>query len=137
MFGRGAAPVDHTHVATAVFTTPEIGTVGMSEEEARRIFRVVDIFAARFRPMRATISGRDEKTFMKIVVDGETDQVLGVHVLGHDASEMAQLLAIPLRMGATKADFDATMALHPSAAEELVTMRTRTARHVREMGRVA
>ena len=118
---------------TAVFTTPEIGTVGLSEEEACKIFEIVDIYAAKFRPMKATLSGRDEKTFMKIVVDGETDRVLGVHILGHDAGEMAQLLAISLKMGATKADFDATMALHPSAAEELVTMRTRTARHEHNM----
>ena len=128
VFGGKDATVDHTHVPTAVFTTPEIGTVGMSEEEACRIFPVVDIYSAKFRPMKATLSGRDEKTLMKIVVDGETDRVLGVHILGHDSGEMAQLLAISLKMGARKADFDATMALHPTAAEELVTMRTRTVR---------
>ncbi len=129
VFGKGTKTVDHTHVPTAVFTTPEIGTVGMSEEEACKIFETVDIYAARFRPLKATVSGHDEKVFMKIVVDGETDRVLGVHVMGEAAGEMAQILAIPMRMGAKKADFDATMALHPSAAEELVTMRTRTARH--------
>lgn len=132
VFGGKDVTADHTHVPTAVFTTPEIGTVGLSEDEARRIYPTVDIYKTRFRPMKATLSGRDERVFMKIVVDGDTDRVLGVHVLGEAAGEMAQVLAIPLRMGATKADFDATMALHPSAAEELVTMRTRTERHVRE-----
>lgn len=135
VFGGKATTVDHTHVPTAVFTTPEIGTVGMSEEEACKIFAVVDIYAAKFRPMKATLSGRDEKTFMKIVVDGETDRVLGVHILGHDAGEMAQLLAISMKMGARKADFDATMALHPTAAEELVTMRTRTVRREHTLAR--
>ena len=135
VFGGRDATVDHTHVPTAVFTTPEIGTVGLSEEDARRIFATVDIYAAKFRPMKATLSGRDEKTLMKIVVDGDTDRVLGVHVLGHDAGEMAQLLAIPLRMGAKKSDFDATMALHPTAAEELVTMRTRTARYTQDIAK--
>jgi glutathione reductase (NADPH) len=81
--------------------------------------------------MKATLSGRAEKTIMKIVVDGKTDRVLGVHVLGHDAGEMAQLLGIAVKMGATKADFDATMAVHPTAAEELVTLRSRTARYER------
>ncbi|MFO1114647.1 MAG: glutathione-disulfide reductase [Beijerinckiaceae bacterium] len=131
VFGGKETTVDHTHVPTAVFTTPEIGTVGLSEEEARRIFDVVDVYAAGFRPMKATLSGRAERTFMKIIVDGRTDKVLGVHLIGHDSGEMAQLLAIPIRMGATKADFDATMALHPTAAEELVTMRTRSARYER------
>ncbi len=131
VFGGKDVTVDHTHVPTAVFTTPEIGTVGLTEEEARRIFDVVDVYSAGFRPMKATLSGRAERTFMKIVVDGKTDKVLGVHLIGHDCGEMAQLLAIPVRMGATKADFDATMALHPTAAEELVTMRTRSARHER------
>ncbi len=101
-------------------STPEIGTVGLTEEEARRIYDVVDVYSAGFRPMKATLSGRAEKTFMKILVDGQTDKVVGVHLIGHDCGEMAQLLAIPVRMGATKADFDATMALHPTAAEELV-----------------
>jgi len=131
VFGGKDITVDHTHVPTAVFTTPEIGTVGLTEEEARRIYDVVDVYSAGFRPMKATLSGRAEKTFMKILVDGQTDKVVGVHLIGHDCGEMAQLLAIPVRMGATKADFDATMALHPTAAEELVTMRTRSARHER------
>ncbi len=129
VFGDRHVDVDHTRIPTAVFITPEIGTVGLTEEEARSMFDVVDVYATTFRPMKATLSGRVEKTFMKILVDGATDKVLGVHILGHEAGEMAQLLAIPLRMGATKADFDATMALHPTAAEELVTMRARSVRH--------
>jgi glutathione reductase (NADPH) len=131
-FGGKEAVVVHTDIPTAVFTTPEIGTVGMTEAEARRIFDVVDIYEASFRPMKATLSGRPEKTLMKIVVDGQTDQVLGVHILGHEAGEMAQLLGVIVKLKATKADFDATMAVHPTAAEELVTMRTRQARYERE-----
>ena len=131
VFGGKHVTVVHQGIPTAVFTTPEIGTVGLSEEEARAIFDVVDIYSTSFRPMKATLSGRAEKTIMKIVVDGQSDKVLGVHVLGHDAGEMAQLLGIAVKMGATKADFDATMAVHPTAAEELVTLRTRSARHER------
>ena len=131
LFGNRPAVVSHVNVPSAVFTTPEIGTVGLSEQEARKIFDIVDIYVAQFRPLKATMSGREEKVMMKIVVDGATDQVLGVHLLGHDAAEMAQLVAIPVRMGCKKAEFDATMALHPTAAEELVTMRTRAARYER------
>ncbi|MDB5594955.1 MAG: glutathione reductase [Hyphomicrobiales bacterium] len=131
-FGGKETAVVHAGIPTAVFTTPEIGTVGLSEQEARKIFDIVDVYAASFRPMIATLSGRPEKTIMKIVVDGQTDQVLGVHILGYGAGEMAQLLGISVKLGATKADFDATMAVHPTAAEELVTMRTRSARYVRE-----
>ncbi len=131
VFGDKHVQVSHANIPTGVFTTPEIGTVGISETEARRTHDVVDIYQASFRPMKATLSGRQEKTIMKIVVDGKHDKVLGVHILGHEAGEMAQLLGIAIKMGATKADFDATMAVHPTASEELVTMRTRTARHVR------
>lgn len=131
VFGGKDIHVNHRDVPSAVFTTPELGTVGLSEEEARAQFDVVDIYRASFRPMKATLSGRNERTIMKIVVDAKSDRVLGVHILGHDAGEMAQLLAIAVKMGARKADFDATMALHPTASEELVTMRTRTARYER------
>jgi glutathione reductase (NADPH) len=131
LFGNKPTRADHANVPTAVFTTPELGTVGLTETEARAAYECVDIYATSFRPLKATLSGRAEKTLMKIVVDGETDKVLGVHLLGHETGEMAQLLAIAVKMGATKADFDATMALHPSSAEELVTMRTRTARYRR------
>lgn len=129
VFGGKDVRVDHRDVATAVFTTPEIGTVGITEEDARRDLDIVEIFMASFRPLKATLSGRDERTITKIIVDGKTDKVVGVHILGHDAGELAQILGIAVKMGATKADFDATMAVHPTAAEELVTMRTPTARY--------
>ncbi len=124
IFGGKSWAVDHSDIATAVFSTPEIGTVGLTEAQAKATFAAVDIYKASFRPMKATVSGRDERMIMKIIVNGETDRVLGVHILGEDAGEMAQLLGIAVKMKAKKADFDATMALHPSAAEELVTMRT-------------
>ena len=129
VYGSREVLVDHSTIATAVFTTPEIGTVGLTEEQARQRYAVVDVYAASFRPMKATLSGRDEKTVMKVVVDCATDKVLGVHVLGEGAGELAQVLGIAVKMGATKADFDATVAVHPTAAEELVTLRTRRARH--------
>ncbi|MBX9761177.1 MAG: glutathione-disulfide reductase [Beijerinckiaceae bacterium] len=131
LFGGKDVACDHEIIPTAVFTTPEVGVVGFTEQAARERFDVVDIYKASFRPMRATLSGREEKVLMKVVVDGVTDKVLGVHIIGHDAGEMIQLVGIAMKMGATKADFDATMAVHPTAAEELVTMRTRTARYER------
>ena len=124
VFGQKPWTVDHADIATAVFSTPEIGTVGLTEEQAKAQHAAVDVFKATFRPMKATVSGRDERMVMKVIVDGDTDRVLGVHILGEDAGEMAQLLGIAVKMKAKKSDFDATMALHPSAAEELVTMRT-------------
>ena len=129
VFGGKDVRVDLHDVPTAVFSTPEIGTVGLSEADARQAFDIVDIYRTSFRPLKATLSGRQDRTVMKLVVDGKTDRVLGAHILGEDAGEMAQLLGITIKMGATKADFDATMALHPTGAEELVTMRTRTARY--------
>jgi len=114
--------MDYSFIPTAVFTEPEIGTVGLGEEDAREKHSV-DIYKASFRPMRATISGRGEKVFLKLVVDAGTDKVLGVHMVGPDAAEIAQMAAISLKLGATKTNFDSTMALHPSVAEELVTMR--------------
>ena len=115
--------VDHDLIPTAVFSEPEIGTIGLSEAEARAQHGDVKVYKSVFNPMKNTISGRVEKTIMKMIVDQASDRVLGVHILGPDAGEIVQGLAIALKMGATKADFDATMALHPSAAEELVTMR--------------
>jgi glutathione reductase (NADPH) len=113
---------DHDIIATAVFSQPEIGTVGLSEDEAAKRFSDLEIYRASFRPMRHTLSGRDEKMLMKLVVDGATRKVLGAHILGPDAGEMAQLLGISLKAGVTKDGFDRTMAVHPTAAEELVTM---------------
>jgi glutathione reductase (NADPH) len=119
--------MDYRAVATAIFSQPPIGTVGLSEEEARETHARVDIYKTRFRPMLHTLSGRDERTLMKLVVDGESDRVLGVHILGPDAGEMIQCVAIAVKMGATKRDFDATVAVHPTAAEELVTLREKVA----------
>jgi glutathione reductase (NADPH) len=123
VFGGKQVKVDHAMIPTAVFSQPEIGTVGLTEAQARAQSAKVDIYKTSFRPMKHTLSGRDERMLMKLVVDGETDRVLGCHICGPDAGEMAQLLGISLRLGARKSDFDATMAVHPTAAEELVTMR--------------
>ena len=123
---RAAAP-DHELVATAVFTRPEIGTVGMSEAKALARGHTIDIYKTSFRPLKHTLSGRDERSMMKLVVDAKTDKVLGCHIFGPEAGEMVQLVAIALKMGATKAQFDATVSVHPTMAEELVTIRTKTA----------
>ena len=119
--GKPTSP-DHDTIATAVFSQPEIGTVGLSEDAAATKHDEIEVYLARFRPMRHTLSGRQERMVMKLVVDAASRKVLGAHVLGPDAGEMAQLLAISVKAGLTKDDFDRTMALHPSAAEELVTM---------------
>jgi glutathione reductase (NADPH) len=122
-FGGKPWTVDYAMIPTAVFSTPEIGTVGLSETLARSQFDAVDIYKISFRPMKAILAGRDDRTLMKLVVDAASAVVLGVHVLGPDAAEIVQIAAIALRLKATKADFDQTMALHPSASEELVTLR--------------
>ncbi|CAN7317410.1 glutathione-disulfide reductase [Neorhizobium tomejilense] len=119
--GNPTAP-DHDLIATAVFSQPEIGTVGLSEEEAAKRYPEIEVYRAEFRPMKATLSGRSEKMIMKLVVDAASRKVVGAHILGHDAGEMAQLLGISLKAGVTKDDFDRTMAVHPTASEELVTM---------------
>ncbi|MBN9456568.1 MAG: glutathione-disulfide reductase [Bosea sp.] len=124
VFGGKTWTVDHGTIASAVFTTPEVGTVGLTEAQAVAAGHELRVFESGFRPMKATISGRHERIYMKLVIDAKTDKVLGVHILGHDAGEIVQAAAIAVTMGATKADFDRTVALHPSAAEELVTMRT-------------
>jgi glutathione reductase (NADPH) len=118
-------PVDHTCIPTAVFSQPEIGTVGLSEEAAREMHPNVDVYKARFRPLKSMVSGRDENMLMKLVIDADSDRVLGCHILGSDGAEIVQMMAIPLKLGVTKEQLDLTMALHPSAAEELVTMRHR------------
>jgi len=132
VFGKRPVQVDHATIPTAVFSQPEVGTVGLTEAEARAQFSRVDIYKADFRPIKATMSGRDTRVLMKLVVDATTDRVLGCHIVGDGAAEITQAVGIAVKMKATKADFDATVALHPTAAEELVTMRTPTARHVRE-----
>jgi glutathione reductase (NADPH) len=119
--GNPTSP-DHDLIPTAVFSQPEIGTVGLSEEAAAKAFEALEVYRAEFRPMKATLSGRAEKMMMKLVVNAADRKVVGAHILGHDAGEMAQLLGITLKAGCTKDDFDRTMAVHPTAAEELVTM---------------
>ena len=123
VFGGKPTPVDHTNVPTAVFSEPEIGVIGLTETQARERLAKLDVYKTTFRPMKATLSGRNTRTFMKLLVDGTTDRVVGCHIVGPDAGELIQVVGIAVKMGATKADFDATMAVHPTAAEELVTMR--------------
>jgi glutathione reductase (NADPH) len=127
VFGARSQAPDHELVATAVFTRPEIGAVGLTEEEALERGHGIDIYKTSFRPLKHTISGRDERSLMKLIVDAKTNQVLGCHIFGPEAGEMVQLVAIALKMGATKAQFDATVSVHPTMAEELVTIRTKTA----------
>ena len=125
LFNNKPTPVDYMGIPTAVFSDPELGTVGLSEAKAREKYANIDLYKSLFRPMKYALPGRDDKMLMKLVIDADTDKVLGCHILGPDAAEIVQMAAIALKMGATKADFDRTMALHPSAAEELVTMRHR------------
>jgi glutathione reductase (NADPH) len=122
-FGDLEPEVDYDFIPTAVFCQPNIGSVGFTEEEARAKFGHIRLFKSTFRPMKHTISGRDEKTFMKLIVDKASDRVVGVHMMGPDAGEIMQGIAIALRAGATKALFDSTIGIHPTAAEEFVTMR--------------
>jgi len=120
--------MDHADVPSAVFSQPPIATVGLTEEQARKQYGEVDIYQTRFRPMKNTLSGRSERIFMKLVVDAKSDRVVGCHMLGVDAPEIIQGLAIAVKCGATKKQFDATIGIHPSAAEEFVTMRDKYVR---------
>ena len=127
LFNDNPQKVDHSIIPTAVFSQPPIGTVGMTEAEARQATADtggVDIYKSSFRPMKHTLSGRDEKTLMKLIVGKADDKVLGLHIVGPDSGEMIQAFGIAVTMGATKAQFDSTIAVHPTAAEELVTMKT-------------
>src|ERR1700712_4692634 len=117
---------DHTDIPTAVFTTPEIGVVGMSEMVALGKGHSIDVYKSVFRPLKHTLSGREARTTFKLIVDAKTDKVLGCHIFGDHAAEIIQIVGVCVKMGATKKDFDSTIALHPSAAEELVTMRTKS-----------
>jgi glutathione reductase (NADPH) len=128
LYNNNPIKMDHADVPTAVFSQPPIGTVGLTEDEACRQYGAVDVYAARFRPMKNTLSGRDERTLMKIIVDPASDRVIGCHMLGADAPEIIQGLAIAVKCGATKAQFDQTVGIHPSAAEEFVTMREKVVR---------
>lgn len=117
------APVDYNNIATAVFCQPNIGTVGLSEEQARESYPNIDVYVSSFKPMKHTMSGRNERSMMKLVVNKDTDVVLGAHMVGPDAGEIIQGLAIAIKAGATKSVFDSTIGIHPTAAEEFVTMR--------------
>jgi glutathione reductase (NADPH) len=132
LFGGTAIKVDHECIPTAVFSQPEAGTVGLTEEAAIARYPSVDIYRSIFKPLHHRVAGRDERMLVKLVVDADTDRVLGFHAVGHGAGEMAQLVGIAVRMRATKADFDATMAVHPTQSEEIVTMRKPSERYRRD-----
>jgi glutathione reductase (NADPH) len=126
LFGPSSISADLTTVPSAVFSQPPIATVGLTQAQALAQYAQIDVYSSNFRSMRHTLSGRDERTLIKLIVDSATQRVLGAHMVGADSPEIIQGLAIAIRMGATKADFDATVALHPSAAEEFVTLREKT-----------
>jgi glutathione reductase (NADPH) len=129
LFGPGAAPLRYDTIGSTVFGTPELGAVGLTQSEALERFSKVHIYKTNFRPLKATVSGSSERTLMKLVTEGSKQRIVGAHILGSEAAEMIQLVAVAMTMGATKADFDATVAVHPTAAEELVTMRSAHARY--------
>lgn len=118
------APVDYQNIPTAVFCQPNIGTVGLSEEQAREQGHELDVYVSEFRALKHTLSGSDERTLMKMIVDANDQRVLGVHMVGHEAGEILQGIAVAIKAGAKKTDFDATIGIHPTSAEEFVTMRT-------------
>ena len=117
---------DHIHVPSAVFTTPELASVGLTELKALGQGHTIDVYKSTFKPLLHTLGGRPVRTHMKMIVDAATDKMLGCHIFGDHAAEVIQIVAVCLKMGATKRDFDSTIALHPTAAEELVTMRTKS-----------
>ncbi|MGE0873675.1 MAG: glutathione-disulfide reductase [Burkholderiales bacterium] len=127
LFRHEPTPIDHDNVPTAVFSHPNVATVGLSEEDARARHGAVDVYKASFRALMNTLSGNQERTFMKLVVDTASQRVLGAHMIGPDAGEVIQGIAIAVKLGATKAQFDATIGIHPTAAEEFVTMREKSA----------
>ena len=124
LYGRQRTPVDHENVPSAVFSQPQIGAVGLTEAAARARYGKLDVYKTSFRPLRHTLTGRSEQTTMKLVVDQKSQRVVGAHMVGPDAGEIVQGIAIAVKMGATKAQFDATVGIHPTLAEEFVTMRT-------------
>ncbi len=125
LFNNNPMKPNYMNVPATVFSTPNVGTVGLSEAEARAQYKNVDTYKTNFRPLKHTLTGRDDRTMMKLVVDAETDKVLGCHMVGPDSGEIIQGLAVAMNCGATKAQFDATIGIHPTAAEEFVTMRTK------------
>jgi len=129
VFKDNPRSVDYENIPTAVFSQPPIGTVGLTEDEARSKYGQVDVYVSRFRPMKLTLTDKQERTFMKLIVDAKSDRVVGCHMVGTDAGEIAQGLGVALKCGATKAQFDATIGIHPTAAEEFVTMREKRPDH--------
>jgi glutathione reductase (NADPH) len=125
-FNNNPTRPDHVHVPSAVFSTPELAGTGLTEAKALAKGHAIDVYKSTFRPLLHTLGGRPVRTLMKLIVDAKTDKVLGCHIFGDHAAEIIQIVAICLKMGATKKDFDSTIALHPTAAEELVTMRTKS-----------
>lgn len=132
VFGGKPTRIDYTGIPTAVFSQPEVGTVGMTEEAAKQAYPAVDIYRASFKPLPNRVAGRDDRMLVKLIVDAGSDRVLGCHIVGPHAGEMAQLVGIAVKMGATKADFDATVAVHPTMAEEIVTLSAPSERYRRE-----
>jgi glutathione reductase (NADPH) len=126
LFGNQPTPVDHMDVPSAVFSQPPVGTVGVTEAEAKESYHELEIYKSTFRPLKHTLSGRDERTMIKLIVDRASQRVIGVHMVGADAPEIIQGIGIAVKAGLTKAQFDATVGIHPTAAEELVTMRDKT-----------
>ncbi|HNO43027.1 MAG TPA: glutathione-disulfide reductase, partial [Ottowia sp.] len=126
--GQARRTMDYEHIPTAVFTHPPIGTVGLTEAQARARVGTIRVYRSDFRPLKHTLSGRDERCLVKLIVDDASDRVLGLHMVGADAGEIVQGFAVALKCGATKAQFDATLGIHPTSAEEFVTLRdvTRT-----------
>lgn len=125
LFNNTPTQPDYSNIPTAIFSQPNVATVGLGEEEARSEYERIDIYRTSFKPMKHTLSGRDERTMVKLVVDADSDRVLGVHMVGPDAGEIVQGFAVALKAGATKAIFDSTIGIHPTSAEEFVTMRTK------------
>jgi glutathione reductase (NADPH) len=132
VFGGKPTAVDHSNVPTAVFSEPEVGAIGLTEAQACAQLAKVDIYKTSFRPMKMSLAGRDTRAFFKLVVDGDTDRVVGCHIVGPEAGEMIQLVGIAVKMNATKADLDAVMAVHPTMSEELVTLREKALTYRRE-----
>jgi glutathione reductase (NADPH) len=137
VFGNNAWQVDYSNIPTAVFSSPEVGTVGLTEHEARAQYAAVDIYKVRFRPLKAAVTGDCEASLLKVVVESDSDRILGIHIFAHEASEMIQMLAVAIGSGATMKDLMSVMAVHPTVGEELVAMRTPTVRYDRRDASVA
>ena len=125
VFGQKHRKLSHKNVASAVFSQPPVASVGLTEHESHQKYGEIDVYESRFKPMKNTLSQRDERTYMKLIVANKSQQIVGIHMVGPDSAEIMQGLAIAVNMGATKADFDAVIGIHPTAAEEFVTMRTK------------